>query len=171
MARAKTAPFIVTEVVAASSTTAVQSGILDLSAYVDPGDSQGVEIMSVDYIWFNQATNMPIANGATPFQAVGQLKDNTNGDLISYDNIHIVSSGSLYYANDYTVSNVSDTYPDILYLSKDGGRVTVNDSMEICVKSSASVLNLACAVRIQMRVISLTKRDYMTLALQTVSDN
>lgn len=171
MARAKTAPFIVTEVIAASSTTATQSGILDLSAYVDPGDSQGVEIMSVDYIWFNQSTNMPIANGATPFQVVAQLKDNTNGNLISYDNIHIVSSGSLYYANDYTVSNVSDTYPDILYLSKDGGRVTVNDSMEVCVKSSASVSNLACAVRIQMRVISLTKRDYMTLALQTVSDN
>jgi len=171
MARAKTAPFIVTEVVSAAGTTAVQSGILDLSAYVDPGDSQGVEIMSVDYIWFNSSTNMPIANGATAFQAVAQLKDNTNNDLIAYDNIHLVSSGALYYANDYTVTNVSDTYPDILYLSKDGGRVTVNDSMEICVKSSGSVTNLACAVRIQMRVISLTKRDYMTLALQTVSDN
>ncbi len=171
MPRAKTAPFIVTEVIAAAGTTATQSGTLDLSAYVDPGDSQGVEIMSVDYIWFDQSSNMPIANGATPFQVVAQLKDNTNGNLIAYDNIHIVSSGSLYYANDYSVSNVSDVYPDILYLSKDGGRVTVNDSMEICVKSSASVTNLACAVRIQMRVISLNKRDYMTLALQTVSDN
>jgi hypothetical protein len=171
MARAKTAPFIVTELVTASSTTTTQSGILDLSAYVDPGDSQGVEIMAVDYLWHNSSTQMPIENGATGFQAVAQLKDNTNGNLISYDNIHIVSSGSLYYDTAKGVSNVSDVYPDILYLSKDGGRVTVNDSMEICVKSSVNVANLACAVRIQMRVVNLTKRDYMTLALQTVSDN
>jgi len=171
MARAKTAPFIVTELVTASSTTTTQSGILDLSAYVDPGDSQGVEIMAVDYLWHNSASQMPIENGATGFQAVAQLKDNTNGNLISYDNIHIVSSGSLYYDTAKGVSNVSDVYPDILYLSKDGGRVTVNDSMEICVKSSTNVANLACAVRIQMRVVNLTKRDYMTLALQTVSDN
>ncbi len=171
MARAKTAPFIITETVSLDSTTNVQSALLDLSAYVDPGDSQGVEIMSVDYIFYNTSTNMPIANAATPFQALAQLKDNTNGNLVAYDNLHLVSSGSIYYSNDYTVSNASDVYPDVLYLSKDGGRVSVNDSMEICAKSSASVNDLGIAVRIQMRVISLTKRDYMTLALQTVSDN
>ena len=170
MARAKTAPFIITEVISAASTTAVQSGTLDLSAYVDPGDSQGVEIMAVDYIWFTQDDNMPAFHSAD-FRSVAQLKDNTNGNLVAYDNIHLVSSGSLYYDAQNVVSNISDIYPDILYLSKDGGRVSVNDSMEICVKSSASVANLACAVRIQMRVISLNKRDYMTLALQTVSDN
>jgi len=170
MARAKTAPFIVTETISAASTTAVQSGVLDLSAYVDPGDSQGVEIMAVDYIWYTQNDNMP-AFHSSDFRAVAQLKDNTNGNLIAYDNIHLVSSGSLYYDSQNVVSNASDVYPDILYISKDGGRVTVNDSMEICVMSSASVPNLACAVRIQMRVISLNKRDYMTLALQTVSDN
>ena len=127
--------------------------------------------MSVDFIWFNETTNMPIQNGTTAFQAVAQLKDNTNGNLVGYDNIHLVSSGSLYYDTAKGVSNASDVYPDVLYISKDGGRVSVNDSMEICVKSSANVSGLACAVRIQMRVISLTKKDYMTLALQTVSDN
>lgn len=171
MARAKTAPFIVTEVITANSTTAVQTGVLDLSAYVDPGDAQGVEIMAVDFIWYNSTTNMPIQNGTTAFQACAQLKDNTNGNLLGYDNIHLVSSGSLYYDTAKGVSNASDIYPDVLYISKDGGRVTVNDSMEVCVKSSANVSGLACAVRIQMRVISLTKKDYMTLALQTVSDN
>lgn len=170
MARAKTQPFIVTEVVNAASTTAVQSGTLDLSAYVDPGDSQGVEIMAVDYIWYTSDDNMPAAHTAD-FRAVSQLKDNTNGNLVAYDNIHLVSSGSIYFDQNNVVSNASDVYPDILYISKDGGRVTVNDSMEICVKSSVSVPDLACAVRIQMRVISLTKKDYMTLALQTVSDN
>ena len=170
MARAKTQPFIVTEVIPVSSTTATQSGLLDLSAYVDAGDSQGVEVMQVDYIWFTQNDNMPAFHSAD-FRAVAQLKDNTNGNLISYDNIHLVSSGSLYYDSQNVVSNASDVYPDILYISKEGGRVTVNDSMEVCVRSSVSVANLACAVRIQMRVISLNKRDYMTLALQTVSDN
>lgn len=170
MARAKTQPFIVTEVVNAANTTAVQSGTLDLSAYVDPGDSQGVEIMAVDYIWYTSDDNMPAAHSSA-FRAVAQLKDNTNGNLVAYDNIHLVSSGSIYFDADNVVSNASDVYPDILYISKDGGRVTVNDSMEICVKSTVTVPDLACAVRIQMRVISLTKKDYMTLALQTVSDN
>ena len=146
MPRAKTAPFIITEVVNAANTTAVQSGTLDLSAYVDPGDSQGVEIMAVDYIWFTSNDNMPASHSAA-FRAVSQLKDNTNGNLVSYDNIHLVSSGSIYFDADNVVSNASDVYPDILYISKDGGRVSVNDSMEICVKSSANVPNLACAVR------------------------
>ncbi len=170
MARAKTAPFIITEVINAANTSAVQSGVLDLSAYVDPGDSQGVEIMAVDYIWFTSNDNMPASHSAD-FRAVAQLKDNTNGNLVSYDNIHLVSSGSLYFDVANVVSNASDVYPDILYISKDGGRVSVNDSMEICVKSSTTVPNLACAVRIQLRVVSLSKKDYMTLALQTVSDN
>lgn len=170
MARAKTQPFIVTEVVNAANTTAVQSGTLDLSAYVDAGDAQGVEIMAVDYIWYTSDDNMPAAH-SVDFRSVAQLKDNTNGNLVAYDNIHLVSSGSLYFDSNNIVSNASDIYPDILYLSKEGGRVTVNDSMEICVKSSVNVPDLACAVRIQMRVISLTKKDYMTLALQTVSDN
>lgn len=170
MARAKTQPFIITEVITAANTQSVQSGTLDLSAYVDPGDSQGVEIMAVDYIFFDSSTNMPISHSAD-FKAVAQLKDNTNGNLVSYDNIHLVSSGSIYFDSAFIVSNASDIYPDILYISKDGGRVSVNDSMEICVRSSANVPNLAVACRITMRVISLTKKDYMTLALQTVSDN
>ena len=126
--------------------------------------------MAVDYIWYTSDDNMPASHSAA-FRAVAQLKDNTNGNLVAYDNIHLVSSGSIYFDADNVVSNASDVYPDILYISKDGGRVTVNDSMEICVKSTANVPDLACAVRIQMRVISLTKKDYMTLALQTVSDN
>jgi hypothetical protein len=48
MPRAKTAPFIITEVVNAANTTAVQSGTLDLSAYVDTGDRKAVEINSDD---------------------------------------------------------------------------------------------------------------------------
>ncbi len=113
MARAKTAPFIITEVINAANTSAVQSGVLDLSAYVDPGDSQGVEIMAVDYIWFTSNDNMPAAHTAD-FRAVAQLKDNTNGNLVGYDNIHLVSSGSIYFDVANVVSNASDVYPDIL---------------------------------------------------------
>ena len=144
MPRAKTAPFIITEVVNAANTTAVQSGTLDLSAYVDPGDSQGVEIMAVDYIWFTSNDNMPASHSAA-FRAVSQLKDNTNGNLVSYDNIHLVSSGSIYFDADNVVSNASDVYPDILYISKDGGRVSVNDSMEICVKSRQTCQTCLCS--------------------------
>jgi len=167
MAKAKTAPFWIAEAQVGISTS-VESQTIDIGAYVDPADSQGLEILSVDYIW-DETTNLPPS--FTDQRATAQLKDNTNGDLVSPTNLHLISSGHLSVDAGSYLSTSSDVFPDRLNLGKDGGRVVVNDSLEFCVKGSATANNLRCTVRICARVITLTKKDYMTLALQTVADN
>lgn len=166
MARAKTAPFWISERQVGLSTTA-ESQTIDIGAYVDPADSQGLEILKVDYIW-DDTGNLPIS-AAT--RATAQLKDNTNGDLVDPTNLHLISSGHLSIDTDGYMSNATDVFPDRLMLGKDGGRVVVNDSLEFVVKAAANTVSSCCTVRIMARVVTLTKKDYMTLALQTVSDN
>ena len=171
MARNKTGPFFINHVLDIAGTTVAQTQNMDISAYVDAGDSQGLEIMSVDYIWYDSVTLLPIQNGVTVFQASVQLKDAATGGLVAYDNLHLVSSGGIYYDTAKSVSQDADIFPDQLMISKTGGRVTVNDNLELVGKSSASVANMAVCARIQCKVVNLSKRDYMTLALQTVADN
>lgn len=149
------------------STTA-ESLTVDIGAYVDPADSQGLEILLVDYIW-DDTSNLPVPNSAQ--RATAQLKDNTNGDLVAPTNLHLISSGHLSVDTDGFMSSTSDVFPDRLMLGKDGGRVVVNDQLEFVVKGSATSASSRCTVRICARVVKLTKKDYMTLALQTVADN
>ncbi len=171
MPRSKTGPFWINHVLDIDNTTSTQASLIDISAYVDAGDSQGLEVMSVDYIWYNSSTKLPITNGGTDFVGAVQLKDNSTDSLVHYDNLHLVSSAQLYYESAGTVHLGTDVFPDRLMISKAGGRVTVNDALEIAGKTSAGVDDLSVCVRIQARVVNLTKRDYMTLALQTVADN
>lgn len=168
MARAKTAPFYITDNQIGLS-TAAESVTIDVGAYVDPADSQGIEIISVDYIW-DDTSNLPISNGGTDFRATAQLKDSTNGDLVSPTSIHLVSSAHLSYSDVAVTSTDTDVFPDRLGIGKEG-RIVVNDQLEFVTKSSANVASGRCTVRIMARVVTLTKKDYMTLALQTVADN
>jgi len=170
MARSKTGPFFINHILSLNATAVDQASTIDISAYVDAGDSQGLEIMSVDYVWFDSSNNRPIGHGLD-FDAAVQLKDTATGGLVRYDNLHLVSSGQLYYDSAGAVFMATDIYPDNLSISKGGGRVTVNDALEIVAGCSTSVTNLMVCARIQCRVVSLNKRDYMTLALQTVADN
>jgi len=170
MARSKTGPFFINHVLNIDNTTAVQSDDIDISAYVDAGDSQGLEIMSVDFIWFNSSNYLPITDN-TDFNAAIQLKDTSTGALVRYDNLHLAASGQIYYDTASIMTQATDVFPDNLMVSKAGGRVTVNDQLEIVGATSVAVDNCAVCVRIQCRVVSLNKRDYMTLALQTVADN
>ena len=148
-------------------TTSTASEEIDLSAYVDPGDNQGVEIVHVDYIWHNDNTKLPFSS-SSDFQAAVQLKDNTAGGMIDYDDIHLVSSAG--YSNDANVGGQypGDIYPDTL---PGMGRVVVNDQLEIVGDVSSTQTNLACTVRVTMRIKKLAKRDWMQIALQTVADN
>lgn len=166
MARAKTAPFWIAESQTGLSTTA-EAVTIDIGAYVDPADSQGLEILKVDYIW-DDIGELPIG---VDTRATAQLKDNTNGDLVEPTNLHLISSGHIVIDANAFMSSASDVFPDRLMLGKDGGRVVVNDSLEFVVRAAANSTNSRCTVRIMARVVTLTKKDYMTLALQTVADN
>lgn len=166
MSKAKTKEFVVAREIDVNSVSGATE-LVDLSAYVDPGDNQGVEILAVDFLWYDKTTYLPMDTG-TNFEAAVQLKDNTEGALITPESIHLIASGG--YSN--SAANVyrtdSDIFPDTLPGS---GRVVVNDNLEICADNSQNISNFACCVRITMRVVKLTKRDWMQIALQTVADN
>lgn len=166
MSKAKTKEFVVAREIDIVNTSAT-SQLIDLSAYVDAGDNQGVEILAVDYIWYNKQTYLPM-DTTTNFEAAVQVKDNTEGALISPESIHLISSAG--YSN--SGSNVFVTHSDIFPDTLPGmGRVVVNDALEVVGDNSTTVSNFACTVRITMRVVKLTKRDWMQIALQTVADN
>lgn len=167
MAKAKSGVFQLRKTLDGLATTATV-GEIDLGAYVDPADGQGIEIISVDFIWHDASTNLPIDHNAT-FEACAQLKDNINGNIVGYENTHLIASAGLSYFVNNAVNNDTDIFPDILHLSKDGGRMVVNDTLEFCAKASTSVSDGAVTVCINCRVVKLTKRDYMALALTTVA--
>lgn len=166
MSKAKTKEFVVAREIDVNSAAGGTQNI-DLAAYVDAGDNQGVEILAVDYIWYDKSTYLPM-DTATNFEAAVQLKDNTEGALITPESIHLISSAG--YSN--SGSNIFVTHSDIFPDTLPGmGRVVVNDGLEIVADNSQNVTNFACTVRVTMRVVKLTKRDWMQIALQTVADN
>ena len=169
MAKSISAPFTVAQTLNLNSTTAAVTDAVDLAAYVDPADRQGVEVLAVDFIFHNGSTLLPITS-ASDFATAVQVKDNSAGDLITYDNLHLTASAG--FVNDGNAGQymAADIYPDVLQRGT-GGRIVVNDALEIVGKSSASIANLSITARITMRVVKLTQKDYMALALTTVADN
>lgn len=169
MSKARSAPFTIATTLDMNATTNAVTNAVDLSAYVDPADRQGVEILAVDFIFHNSSTKLPIVS-ASDFQVMCQTKDNSAGDLLDFDNLHLVASAG--FVNDGSAGQymAADIYPDVLMRGK-GGRIVVNDSLEVVGKASASTANLAVTARITMQVVTLTNKDYMALALTTVADN
>jgi len=166
MANAASKEFTVAQTVAI--TNATTSATISLSPYVDPGDNQGIEITRVDYIFHNSSDLLPYES-ATAFGATVQLKDNVEGGLISFENIHLVSSASYDNSAAYVITaGESDVFPDTL---PGPGRTVVNDDLEIVSLCSDGISDFACTVRVTMRIIKLTKRNWMQIALQTVADN
>lgn len=167
MARARSSKFQIRKTLT-GLTTSTTVGEIDLGAYVDPADAQGVEILRVDFIWTDDSSNLPVDHTAD-FRATAQLKDNINGNTVGPENTHLIASAGLTYDVNAGVYNNTNIFPDVLYLSKDGGRMVVNDVLEFVMKGSTSVPDCACTVVIDARIVGLTKKDYMALALTTVA--
>jgi len=170
MARKKTAPFYLTTLLEMDSTTSVQTTAIDLSSYVDPADKQGIEILQVDFIFHDSSNRLPIVT-STDFVAAVMLKDNSQGDLVPFDDIHLVASAGLSHAGIGLETMVSDIWPDRFGISGTTGRICINDSLEIVGKMSASIADVQVAIRVLCQVVTLTQKDYMTLALQSVADS
>lgn len=166
MANTKSKEFTVAQTV--NITNSATTATISLSPYVDPGDNQGIEIVGVDYIFHDSSSYLPFES-TTQFVAAVQVKDNVEGGMIDYESIHLVSSGS--YTNDTAQQmqgGESDVFPDSL---PGTGRAVVNDDLEIVSLCSDALSNFACTVRVTMRIVKLTKRNWMQIALQTVADN
>lgn len=165
MAKAKTATFFIRRKLDIAATTAATLTI-DTSAYVDPADRQGLMIEEVDYIFFDSSNKLPYET--TTRQYAVQLLAGGFSELQDYDNEDLISSGGMVMSSTYQPSKDADVYPDAL--ATPGGRILVDDQMTLVGKSSDTSANMTVAVLIKAKVVSLSNKDYMALALQTVAN-
>ena len=165
MAKAKTSTFFIRRELSVA-TTSPNSLTIDTSAYVDPADRQGLMIEEVDYIFSNSGNKMPyvLADRA----AAVQLLSGAYTTMQSYAEEDLISSGGLVFDAQKGQHNSADLYPDAL--ATQGGRIVVDDNMTLIGKTTTASNNLVCAVLIKCKVVTLSNKDYMALALQTVAN-
>ena len=166
MAKAKTGSFYIRRTVDCSQNSPVTVTI-DTSAYVDPADRQGIMIEKVDYVFFNSADNLPLAAAANEETAV-QLLTGAYTTLQPYDEEDMISSAALQTESGGGFYNAQNLYPDIL--GSNDGRIVVDDQMSLIGESRSAYPNATCSVIIKAKVVTLTNKDYMALALQTVAN-
>lgn len=139
---------------------------IDTSAYVDPADRQGLMIEEVDYVFYESATNLPLFGSNK--QVAVQLLSGSYTSLQPYDEEDLISSGGVSFDSQSGSNNATDLYPDAL--ATPGGRIMVDDTMTLVSDASGSFTNAAVAIVIKARVVTLSNKDYMALALQTVAN-
>ena len=166
MAKAKSNPFIITQELSMDNTTAVVTNTVDLSAYVDPADRQGVIIDRVDYIFTDADDHLPIAG--TNQRITVQVLDAESDALVAPTDQSLVSSCGMTFVSNAPYST-TDLWPDRLGINHEG-RIVVNDELQLLGLCSANVADLEVTVRLTCRIATLTNKDFMALALQTVSN-
>lgn len=124
-------------------------------------------IEHVDFIFYNQSNNLPITSGSDRQVAV-QLLTGAYTALQPYDNEDLVASAGFYVDSGAGVYSDSDIYPDLLGSTE--GRIVVDDTMSILAMANSAFANARCALVIKAKVVQLTNKDYMALALQTVAN-
>ena len=168
MARAKTNSFYLRETIEVNTGPAEES--MDLSIYIDPVNKQGLLIRQCDFIWYDSATFLPL-DPAADWQAAVQIHDTALGGLVDLENTHQVASASIIGVQDSNVTQSQDFFPDRLGMAKGEGRIVGNDTLEICTDGSANIPGTAvvCVV-MEVQVVKLSEKDYISLALQSVAD-
>jgi len=165
MAKAKTGSFYIRRKIDVSSATP-DALTIDTSAYVDPADRQGLMIESVDFIFYNSSNNLPLIASAAESTGA-QLLTGAYTTLQPYDEEDLIASGGASYEVNGGHS-MNDVYPDVLG-TKDG-RITVDDNLSLVGASATAFSGATCAVVIKAKVVTLTNKDYMALAMQTVAN-
>ena len=183
MATSKTGSFWLTETIqqpAAHAADTPLTATIDLGAYVDVGDQQAIAVEQVDFIWQRQdaATLVLDVQLASALAADGgcgvQVCDLNPGttSLLRADDNTLIASGALQTDTAGIVSQV-DFFPDT-FGKLDQARMVVNDQLFIITSNSQAVsaANLFVTVRIKARIVKLSTKDWMSIAIQsTAADN
>tara|TARA_Y100001963_G_scaffold158418_1_gene257944 strand:+ start:785 stop:1330 length:546 start_codon:yes stop_codon:yes gene_type:complete len=181
MATAKTASFWLTETVTLPNASAAGTrimGTLDLASYVNVPTGQAIAIEEVDYIiqkgsdYGSEVIGMLAGNGGI----TTQLTDlNPGTAFVRADNLSLISSGAMNIDNTNSIAtNSSDFFPDNFGTLSEA-RYVVNDTLYITTgNDNAAVASapLYVTVRVKARVVKLSNKDWMAIAIQsTASDN
>jgi len=180
MATSKTASFWLTETVtipagSPSGAPGRASGTMDIGSLVDVGDQQALSIESVDYIhqvssdFGGDVESMLVANGAITTQ-VSDL--NPGGVMVRADDVNLISSGALNI-EDSIATQSGDFFPDT-FGKLDEARTVVNDQLYIVTGPDASDSGgtaVYVTVRLKCRIVKLSTKDWMSLAITSVAND
>jgi hypothetical protein len=177
MAKAKTAVFTITDgaILNNAGSGGASTATLDIGHMIDVAESQALEIMSVDFLFENALTqagsysaDIGASFGADSTVGVQLTDINPGTALVSQADRSLIASTQLHYGHgDNIVTNVSDFNPDSF---PGDGRYVVNDTLYLTADPSSTIVAnnaLQCNVRIRAKVVKLSKRDWVGLALQT----
>lgn len=183
MATSKTGSFYLTETITLPASTAdggrVQ-GSIDLGAYVNVATGQAIAVESVDFI-FQKGSDYgmdPKGMLAADGTISTQLTDlNPGTALVRADDQSLVASSALNIDQTNNISShSSDMFPDNFgpaNLSE--AFLVVNDTMYLVSGPDAAAIGSAAVyvtARIRCRVVKLSTKDWMAIAIQsTASDN
>ena len=183
MASAKTGTFYLTETVtmtAAQANGTRNQGTVDLGAYVNVPTGQAIAIDSVDFIiqrdsdYGGAVANFLAGNGAVSMQ----LTDlNPGTALVRADDQSLIASGSISIdQTNNLATHTSDLFPDNYGpASLSESFMVVNDTLYLVAgndKAAVGTGNLFVTARIRCRVVKLSSKDWMAIALQsTAADN
>jgi len=178
MARSKTSTFWLTETVAIPAATisgARASGTMDIGSLVDVGDQQALSIESVDFIhqvgsdYGGDVESMLATNGAI----TTQLSDlNPGGVLVRADDVNLIASGALNIETSIA-SHFGDFYPDN-FGKLDEARTVVNDQLYVVTGPDFSDIGAAIVyvtVRLKCRIVKLSTKDWMGIAITSVAND
>lgn len=181
MTTSKTGSFYLTESVVLPGTTAQGSritGTIDLGPYVNVPTGQAIAIESVDFIYqtgadFGQDVRSMLAgNGCVSVQVTDQNPGNV---FVRADNHSLVASGGLQIDQTNNIaSHSADMYPDNFgptNLSE--AFLVVNDTLFITAGPDLSAIaggDLTVTARIRARVVKLSQKDWMAIAIQSTAD-
>jgi hypothetical protein len=176
MATKKTSTFTLTERLQLGTAGAVVGATIDLGSYIDVAARQGLEILAVDYIVQGTTAGQDLSSlfGADA-EIMAQVLDlNRSGFAFANDRA-LVSSMRLLYDSNAGVHMDADMFPDNYGSGGSaGGRIVVNDQLYVegSVSALAGSQTANVSVRVQARIVSLSAKDFMAIAIQsTAADN
>jgi len=182
MTKSMTGSFYLTETVLLPTATASGgrvTGTLDLSAYVNVPTGQAVAVESVDFIiQVGSDFGGPISQVAAGNSSLGmQLVDlNPGTAFVRADNQSLIASSRVDIDDSANLSSESqDLFPDNFgptNLSE--AFLVVNDQMYMTagIDGQAAADDVYCTARIRCRVVKLSTKDWMAVAIQsTAADN
>lgn len=180
MAKSKTGSFYLTETVTvpASSISGTRvTGTLDLGAYVNVPTGQAIAIEEVDFIWqIGTDFSAPISQAVTGNAGLNaQLVDlNPGNAFVRADNHTLIASQHIDVDHTANLSSESqDLFPDNFGpASLSEAFMVVNDTLYLTAGNDGSPVDtsdLYCSVRIRARVVKLSQKDWMAIAIQSTA--
>jgi len=178
---AKTSVFYLTESLACATSGTDVTDTVDLGAYVDVADRQGVLVHQADFIWQGQNATGAWEPLLTALNGDGegciQVTDLNRGSMVFADDRALVASATISTdSSNHATYTGSDLFPDNFGpTSAQGGRIVINDQMYVRARWTGAIDSnkaVRCVVRMKVSVIGLNQKDFMAIALQsTAADN